>query len=233
VRALPIVLLAAACGPPPGSTGPLTLPAPAQTTASLASKRCVDGVCACRSGNEAEDPPPPAGSKRFEFKLASGPGNVWVTLRGGQQLYKTTETAEACFYVDLPSPGKTEVTIQGRARVENEGVGAVLLVSEYSPKGWYDTFAFRCGYPGPCEADSLRDWKNETDALPRALRDPCGSTKLRGASWETGRLPDGSHPDAFAAQFVLDVYPFEPKAGPGECGKPGDDEPEAAPPEEE
>jgi hypothetical protein len=233
VRALALVIVLASCGPPPGSKA-LSLPAPTQTTASLASKRCVDGLCSCRSpgSDEPEDPPPAEGTKRFEFKIGSGPGLVWVTLRGGQQLYKTTETAEACFYVDLPSPGKTEVTIQGRARVEGEGVGAVVLVSEHSAKGWYDTFAFRCGFPGPCEADSLRDWKNETDALPRQLRDPCGSTKLRGASWETGRLPDGAHPDAFAAQFTLDVYPFVPKAGPGDCGK-DDAETPIEPPAEE
>jgi hypothetical protein len=76
---------------------------------------------------------------------------------------------------------------------------------------------FRCGFPGPCEADSLRAWKDEVDHLKRSLRDPCGSTKLRGAAWETGRLPDGAHPDEFVAVVTLDVYPFTPKAGPGKC----------------
>src|SRR5438132_1708337 len=76
------------------------------------------------------------------------------------------------------------------------------------PPWWYDTAIFQCGHPGPCEPDALRSWKEEVEGYARALRDPCGSTKVKRPQWETGVLPDGVHPDEFYASFALDVYPF-------------------------
>jgi hypothetical protein len=220
-----LVLVAAACGgaPPPTKLGPEP---PAQTTAKLAGSRCSGTTCKCRAQGDTakEDPPPEQGTKRFELRISRGPGKVWVTIDGNQQLYADTESAESCFYVDLGT-GKHEVVLRGRSQQLSGGVGAGLQVSEYAPgpekeaPWWYDTAYFQCGHPGPCEPETLRAWKKEVDEYPRQLRDPCGSTKVRTPSWETGTLPDGLHPDDFMASLVLDVYPFSPKTGPGDCAK--------------
>jgi hypothetical protein len=213
-------LAALSCGG--GGTPAPVMPAPpSATSAPLAGARCADGVCTCRApGDDKEDPPPAEGVKRFELRVGSGPGTVWLTINNSQTLLKTREQAQQCFYVDL-APGKHEIVLYGKADKEAEGVGATLAIHEYSPTGpwWYDTFDFVCGVPGPCDPDSLRSWKREVDGYPRSLRDPCGSTKLRGAQWHTGRLPDGAHPDEFIATVTLDVYDFAPKAGPGQCRK--------------
>ena len=222
-----LLLAAASCGgsaPPPSKLGPP--PAP-ETTAELAGSRCSGSTCKCRAPGDVdkEDPAPAEGHKRFELRLARGPGQAWVTIDGTQHLYANTETDETCFYVDLPAPGKHELVVRARSAQQGGGVGASLQVREYAPgpeknpPWWYDTAVFQCGHPGPCEPDTLSAWKNEVDGYERALRDPCGSTKVRQAQWETGRLPDGLYPDDFVASLVLDVYPFAPKQAPGECDK--------------
>jgi hypothetical protein len=222
---LALVLLAAACGgapPPPSKLGQSLAP---ETTATLAGARCSGGVCKCRAeGDASKEEPPPPGQKRFELRVSRGPGKVWVTLDGDKQLYASTETDETCFYVDLAF-GKHEVVVRGHSQQESGGVGAALQVREYAPgpekeaPWWYDTAYFQCGHPGPCENETLAAWKKEVDEYDRSLRDPCGSTKIRAAQWEAGVLPDGLHPDEFAGAFVLDVYPFLPQAGPGDCDK--------------
>jgi hypothetical protein len=210
-----VIVVMSGCG---GAAPPTRLsPPPTETAASLAPGRCADGVCRCRADGEgAEDPPPDEGTKRFELKVGSGPGTVWVTVNNSQVLLKTGEQVEQCFYLDLAA-GKHEVVLRGQSSAAGGGVGASLRISEHSAKGWYDTFEFSCGLPGPCDVDGLRAWKQEVDGYDKSLRDPCGSTKLRGAQWETGRLPDGAHPDAIAAAVTLDVYAFVPEAGPGQC----------------
>ncbi len=220
-----VIVSAAACGssPPPTKLGPEL---PAQTSATLAGGRCSGSACKCRAQGDAskEDPPPPPGQKRYELRVDRGPGKVWVTVDGTQQLYADTETDETCFYLDLPF-GKHEVSVRGRAQQPSGGVGASLQVSEYAPgpekaaPWWYDTAYFQCGHPGPCEPETLAAWKKEVDDYNNSLRDPCGSTKVRRAQWETGTLPDGLHPDDFVASLVLDIYPFAPKQGPGDCDK--------------
>jgi hypothetical protein len=225
VTVLALALSACAGQPPPKRLGPEP---PRETNAALAGARCNDdGVCKCRApGDDKEDPPPSEGTKRFEFRVGSGPGTVWVTINNSQRLYKAGEQVEECFYLDL-APGKHEVVLRGRSTVQGGGVGASLKVAEYAVGGenrywWYDTLWFECGLPGPCEPDSLRAWKQEVDGYARSLRDPCGSTKLRGAEWETGTLPDGLHPDDLSVAVTLQVYPFAPKAGPGQCKHAGD-----------
>jgi hypothetical protein len=216
----------AACGGAPAPASHLGPPPAAETTATLASSRCSGTTCKCRTKDDAskEDPPKYAGYKRFELRVDRGPGQVWITIDGKQQLYPDIETSESCFYVDL-GPGEHQIELRGKAVQENGGVGAALQLSEYSPgpdkqpPWWYDTAIFQCGHPGPCEPDALRSWKEEVEGYARALRDPCGSTKVKRPQWETGVLPDGVHPDEFYASFALDVYPFIPKAGPGDCDK--------------
>ena len=219
-----VLLLASACGGaplPPTKLGPE--PA-AKTTATLAGSRCTGARCKCRApGDTNKEDPPAAGRKRFELRVARGPGRVWVAV-DDKQLFADVETDESCFYLDLPY-GKHPVVVRARADQPLGGVGAVLSVSEYAPgpdkepPWWYATAAFQCGHPGPCEPETLATWKKEVEAYPRFLHDPCGSTKVRAAQWETGTLPDGLHPDDFAASFVLDIYPFAPKNAPGECAK--------------
>lgn len=221
---LATLLLACATGCAGASQGAqqLDLVPPSATVASLVSARCDEGGCRCRdeADRAAEDPPPEPGLKRFELRVGSGPGEVWITVNNAQKLVKSKERSESCFYLDL-APGKHEVTLYGVATTPGGGVGATLDIHEYGPApGWYDTFAFECGLPGPCDTDTLRDWKRQVDGYPRGLRDRCGSTKLRGAQWQTGRLPDGEHPDEVVASVVLDVYTFTPEHGPGQCGTP-------------
>jgi hypothetical protein len=216
----------AGCGgatPPPTRLGPEP---PAKTIATFASSRCTNGVCKCRAQGDVakEDPRPAPGLKRFELRVNRGPGKVWVTIDGAQQLYADPESGESCFYVDL-SAGKHDLVVRGHSVELSGGVGASLQVSEYAagpekaPPWWYDTAYFQCGNPSPCDPESLESWKKEVDAYDNSLRDPCGSTKVRRAAWETGTMPDGLHPDDFAALLTLDVYPFAPKNAPGECDK--------------
>jgi hypothetical protein len=218
-----VLVVVAGCGGGGKEKPVLDMSPPAETSAQLVGARCHDGVCKCRGDGDAkEDPPPAEGLKRFEFKLSSGPGTVWVTINNSQKLVKDNEQADACFYVDL-GPGQHQVAIYGKASKEAGGVGAQLAVHEYyaNPKapGWYDTFFFKCGFPAACDPDELRSWKDKMDAAPEHEQDPCGSTKVIHAQWHTGRLPDGAHPDEFVASAELKVYDFAPKAGPGQCPK--------------
>lgn len=206
-------------------------PVPAEKTeAPLTGARCPDNtVCKCRDPgvDDVETAPVATGHKRYEFRVATGPGQAWVTVDGRDLLFKSSERAEECFYLDLEDGAMHQVSLRTHATKETEGFGVNLRVAEYGAKGpwWYDTFAFQCGMPGACAKDSLRTWKQETDALPKNLRDPCGSTKLKGISWQTGRVPDSQHPEEILLAFTLHVYPFEPNFAPGDagCAKGGED----------
>src|SRR5687767_6091181 len=102
LRFVPVFLLAACSGasaPPPAKPTPT-----GGTTANLAGHRCSNGTCQCRqpgSEDQAEQQPPAEGTKRFEVRLESVTGMVWVKV-GGEQVYKDVERAEDCFYLDLP-----------------------------------------------------------------------------------------------------------------------------------
>lgn len=216
----------AACGGATTTPSKLGPEPPAKTVATLASGRCTSGACKCRAKDDTakEEPAPERGRKRFEFRVNRGPGNVWVTVDGAQQLYADPETSESCFYLDL-TDGKHDVVVRGHSVQLSGGAGASLQISEYAPgpekapPWWYDTAYFQCGNPSPCDPESLEAWKKEVDGYENSLHDPCGSTKVRRAAWETGTMPDGLHPDDFAALLTLDVYPFQPQSAPGECAK--------------
>jgi hypothetical protein len=227
LAAASLLTLTAACGgastAAPSRIGPEP---PPKTVASFQSSRCSGETCKCRAPGDTakEDPMPAPGLKRFEIRVARGPGKVWVTVDGDKTLYADPETDETCFYLDLPQ-GKHEVVVRAHSQQLSGGVGAELKVSEYAAgpekeaPWWYDTAVFQCGHPGPCEPETLASWKQEVDAYDNSLHDPCGSTKVRRAAWETGTMPDGLHPDDFAATLTLDIYPFAPKNAPGECDK--------------
>jgi len=186
------------------------------TEAVLAGPLCEGGHCKCRSG--AEDAGEPAeGMKRFELRLKSAQ-ELWVTVHGSR-LYKSAEAPEACFYLDLPS-GDTPVEMRAS---DPNGVSAEWTISEYGAKtkSWYDTFRFECGNPGVCSFDEIDSHKAEYANMKRGLHDPCGSTKLKGLSWDTGKAPDNQHPSELLVRLTLDVYKFAPEKPHGDdCAKP-------------
>lgn len=194
-----------AIGPPPGKT----------TEAVLAGPLCQGDRCTCRSG--ADDAGVPAdNSKRFEIRLESSQA-LWATVRGNK-LYKSAESPVACFYVDLPA-GDSPVELRAS---DPDGVSAEWQVSELgtATKSWYDTFRFECGNPGVCSFDEIDSKKAEYGSLPRGLHDPCGSTKVKGISWDTGKAPDNQHPSELLVRLTLDVYKFAPDKPHGDetCG---------------
>jgi hypothetical protein len=195
-----------AIGPPPAH----------QTEGAFAGPLCSGDRCKCRSG--ADDAgEPPEGYKRFELRLKSAQ-QLWATI-GTNHLYKNAEAPETCFYVDLPS-GDTPVELRAS---DPNGVSAEWTISEYGskPKSWYDTFRFECGNPGVCSFEEIDSRKEEYSTMKRGLHDPCGSTKLKAVSWDTGKAPDNQHPSELLVRLTLDVYKFLPEKAHGdECAKP-------------
>jgi hypothetical protein len=148
----------------------------------------------------------------------------------GAVLYKSPEQAETCFYVDLPSG---DVPIELRAS-QPEGVAAKWTIRELGTKtkSWYDSFTFVCGSPGVCSFEELDAAKAE-QSHPK--RDQCGSVKVKGIGWDTGKAPDQLHPSELLVRLTLGIYKFVPSKPHGaDCTKKAAkaDEPDAAPAEE-
>ena len=194
-----------AIGAPPGKT----------VEAVLAGPLCSGDHCKCRTG--AEDAGfPTDNTKRFEIRLKSAQ-QLWATVRGNK-LYKNAEQPEACFYVDL-APGDSPVELRAS---DPNGVSAEWTISELGTqtKSWYDTFRFECGNPGVCSFDEIDAKKAEMANFPRGLHDACGSTRIKGVTWDTGKAPDNAHPSELLVRLTLDVYKFAPDKAHGEdCGK--------------
>jgi hypothetical protein len=236
-RSIPtgLLLAVAACG---GTAHQLTIgpPPPRDTHAVLAGGLCADNQCACRSGNGdgGVGVPDTASKKRFELRLGPSPYELWVSINKSTVLYKSPERPEACFYVDLPT-GAQHVEL----RASNpEGVSAVLEIRELGTqtRSWYDTFRFSCGAPGPCSFEELEENKAAYAQAKRSLFDPCGTTKVKGITWDHGKAPDQQHPSELVVRLTLDIYKFAAWKASGDptCGQGGgrrgpDDEP-AAPP---
>jgi hypothetical protein len=214
-RLLPFALVAACGGTEKTTT--FKPPPPSETHAALAGHRCSSTTyCACRqAGDDAEKTPPPEGHKRFEFRLATATGVAWVTIDGKDQLFKSKERAEDCFYVDLPH-GKHAVALRAKAEHPQGGVGIGMHVAEHDPRGpsWYRSFGFQCGVPGPCDKDTMAAWKSAISSDRAKLRDPCGSTRVEGLGWETGRMPDAVHPEEISVSFTLNVHDYLPQRTP-------------------
>lgn len=192
-------------------------PPPAKTTrGSLAGPLCTPDGCSCRS-DDKDAGTPDDGRKRFEIRLESA-YELWVTLPDGV-LYKSPERAEACFYVDF-HPGKHPLTLRAS---QPSGVSFALTVRELGTKthSWYDTFSFGCGHPGVCSLDELAIRRNELKQVARNIHDLCGSTKVKGVTWDHGRVPDKEHPSELVLRLSLDIYKFAPWKPHGDptCGK--------------
>ena len=208
MRALALVTALAACG---GATQIAIGPTPPPTTSGvLSGPLCNNDRCTCRDagapGDGGAGVPPDAGHKRFEIRLKS-PQALWATV-GQTRLYKNAEQAEACFYVDLPA-GATPVELRAH---DPNGAAAEWDIRELGAKtkSYYDTFLFDCGVPGVCSFDELDSMKQSFAGLKQNLHDACGSTKVKGLTWDTGRSPDQLHPSELLVRLSLDIYTFEP-----------------------
>ena len=199
-------------------------PPPKATRGVLAGPLCGPERCECRT--PVTDAGVPEGTrKRFEIKLGPSPHELWITLPD-HVLYKSPERAEMCFYVDL-APGIHPVSF----RASNpDGVSAAFEIHELGSKtkSWYDTFRFNCGSPGACSFEALDDAKADYAKVERNLHDACGSTKIKGLAWDTGKAPDQLHPSELVVQLSLDVYKFAPWKTKGDptCGHGGGRPPE-------
>ncbi|HLU67046.1 MAG TPA: hypothetical protein VKZ63_12260 [Kofleriaceae bacterium] len=220
----PAALALAACSGASGAQQPIE-PAPEpRTQAVLAGPLCQDDRCSCRQGDDDAGRPEQPGVKRFEIRLGPSDDPLWATV-DGMVLFKSRERPDACFYVDL-QPGDHAITFRGQG---DGGLSAALAISEQGgaegATWWYRTFDFTCGAPGVCAVEDLTAWKQEV-ASYQGKHDPCGSTKIKGIEWETGRMPDRSHPDDLLMRLTLDVYKFIPQHRPGasECDRGGGDQ---------
>ena len=197
----------------------------------LAGGLCEDNHCRCR-GNEPGDAgagvPQDDNHKRFELRLTS-PNELWITVNRGPVLYKSPERAETCFYIDLPT-GSQDLEL----RASNpDGIVAGLQIHELGTrtKSWYDTFAFSCGIPGVCSVDELESNKAEYLKAKHQVHDLCGTTKIKGLTWDHDKGPDQEHPSELLVQLTLDIYKFAAwkQHGDPSCGQPGERRPKNAP----
>lgn len=217
------LLLAASCS---GGAKQIPIgPVPArQTSGALAGNLCTAEGCTCRDlstpGAGGVGAPEP-GKKRFELRFGPSPQALWVTMPGGTVLYKSAEKADACFYIDL-SPGTHPLEMRASAP---EGVSAAWSIHEFGPAAasWYDTFTFNCGSPGVCSFTDLDEAKAHYAGAKRGLYDKCGSTRVKGLTWDTGHAPDQLHPSELVVRLDLDVYKFPTSKSHGDetCAKPG------------
>src|SRR3954471_693726 len=82
------------------------------TRGTFSGPLCASGKeCTCRDVNAAADGGagvPSDGNKRFEVRLHS-PNQLWAKI-GENELYKSAEKVDGCWYVDLPA-GNTAVEL--------------------------------------------------------------------------------------------------------------------------
>jgi hypothetical protein len=215
MRFLWLIALTAACS---GGNRQLDISAPPAKASrgTFSGPLCTGGECTCRNLTSPGDGGagvPDDNHKRFEVRLKS-PNQLWARV-GDNDMYKSAERPEACFYVDLPS-GDTQVELRAS---EANGVSGAWTIRELGSvtKSWYETFMFDCGYPGVCSFEELDGKKAE---LNEPKRDRCGSVKVKGITWDTGRSPDQLHPSELLVRATLDVYKFVPTRPHGDdCSK--------------
>ena len=215
MRFLWLIALTAACS---GGNRQLDIGAPPAKASrgTFSGPLCTGAECTCRNLTSPGDGgvgTPADGYKRFEVRLKS-PNQLWARV-ADNYMYKSAERPEACFYVDLPS-GDTQVELRAS---EANGVSGAWTIRELGSvtKSWYETFMFDCGNPGVCSFEELDEKKAE---LNDPKRDRCGSVKVKGITWDTGRSPDQLHPSELLVKATLDVYKFVPTRPHGDdCSK--------------
>ena len=174
----------------------------------LAGPLCGDNRCSCRGdvGDGGAGVPEGTARKRFEIRLGPSPYDLWLSINKTTVLYKSPERAEMCFYVDLPT-GTNDVEL----RASNpDGVSAALQIHELGTRtrSWYETFTFNCGSPGVCSFEELEANKADYAGAKHQLFDRCGTTKVKGISWDHGQAPDQQHPSELVVRLTLDIYRF-------------------------
>ncbi|HET6282072.1 MAG TPA: hypothetical protein VFH73_13985 [Polyangia bacterium] len=204
---------------------PATGPGGPSTTATLAGSRCDAGLCACRNriGSPAESPPPPEDHKRFEIRLGAEDGSA--SLDSATLGKFNAGAAESCFYVDV-IPGTThELTFFAKEATKEGGMGPMLGVAEYGPRGpyWYEIIDVRCAGPGgKCTRDAADEWGTAIRRKKRGRIDPCGSAVITNLNWSTSggtsQRDTGLYRD-FTVKFTMEVKKFATQFAPGstEC----------------
>jgi len=221
--------LLVACAAPQTQSGPGAAPRSTSRERPLvvAGPRCSDGACKCRrvddrgetaeerSGPDDPEGTPAAGTKRFELRTGRGLDPVTITVDKVGTLHKQLELPEpSCGYVDL-APGTYHVWLHARPTSAAAGMEPALFVAEHGARtgSWYRTLRLHCGGNGPCSESDMERWIAEAGKVARGLHDPCGSTKIEALHWK-GRRVDEPGTDRLAeleVDFVLHVYPFEPR----------------------
>lgn len=182
------------------------------TRGTLAGPLCDGSRCRCKT-NADEPGLPDEGFKRFEVILGPSQSELWATI-DNNVFYKGTERASECYYVDLPE-GEHHVGVRAKGA---QGFGARLKISEQGAEGpwWFDSFEFSCGAPGLCDHESLRSWKRSIAHVDAGKHAPCGSVRIMGIDWTTGRMPDSIHPEDFLLEATMKIYKFTPDTPPGD-----------------
>lgn len=200
----------------PALAAPAELESPGARDANLAGARCKQGApCKCRErlgGDPAENPPPDEQHKRFEIRLAGSGGGA--TLDSPTLGHFAARDDEACFYIDVLPGTTSDVTFTAREGRREGGVGPLLDIAEYGPKGpwWYDILAVRCAGPeGKCNRDAADAWSEVAKGRKRGRVDPCGSAVVTRLVWDSsggvGNRELGLFRD-FTVKFTLEVKRF-------------------------
>ena len=221
---------APAGGSPPGAAVVETSPeTPGARDANLAGARCSgNGPCKCRdrdvrNGDLAEVKPPDADHKRFEIRMAAIGGSA--TIDSPTLGHFASGADEACFYIDVIPGTTSDVTFTAREAKHGAGVGPMLDIAEYGPKGpwWYQILNVDCAGPnGRCNRDAADAWGKEAKTRKRGRVDPCGSTVISHLVWDTsggtGDRELGLFSD-FTVKFTMEVKRFATqfKTGSTEC----------------
>jgi hypothetical protein len=183
--------------------------------ANLAGARCKGGapcVCRNREGSPAEAPPPDEQHKRFEIRMAGIGGGA--TLDSPTLGHFSAGPDEACFYIDVLPGTTSDVVFTASEAMKEAGVGPVLDIAEYGPKGpwWYDVVSVRCEGPNHrCNRDAADAWAAEAKGRKRGRVDPCGSSVVSRLVWDTsggtGNRELGMFKD-FTVRFTMEVKRF-------------------------
>jgi hypothetical protein len=181
---------------------------------NLAGARCQGAVCTCRSraADPAEKVPPDEAHKRFEIRMGATGGGA--TLDSPTLGHFTAGADEACFYIDVLPGTTSDITFTATEAVKEGGIGPLLQIAEYGPKGpwWYDVIGVHCPGPnGRCNRDAADAWSAEAKGRKRGRADACGSSVISHLTWDTsggvGNRELGLFKD-FTVHFTMEVKRF-------------------------
>ncbi len=130
---------------------------------------------------------------RARLELERGEGKIAVDGQAGGP----------CAVYEL-TPGPHAVAVHA------EGVGAgpfglAAILQAHADGNAYDVFDLHCGFPGPCDNDTLRAWQSAVRADRTKMTDPCAALTVTDIRWESKQL-DEVHPSALDVTFNLHVY---------------------------